>query len=164
MNLIVCVDASWGIGYNNELLVRIPSDQKFFRTMTTGNVVIMGRKTLDSFPGGKPLKDRVNIVLTKNEPSAKRGEEVYVHSVEECLEEIKKYPDKDIYVIGGQSIYEQFLPFCDKAYVTRVDRTFAADAFFPNLDSNDEWEMEKEGEEQYYFDNTFSFNIYKRIK
>lgn len=162
MILIACVDSKWGIGYKNELLVRIPSDQKFFRTTTTGNVCIMGRKTLDSFPGGKPLKDRVNIVLTKSDASPK-GEEIYVKSVEDCLEEIKKYPDKDIFVIGGQSIYEQFLPYCDKAYITKVDREFCADAFFPDLDENKEWKISVEGEEQTYFDNTFSFLTYERI-
>ena len=162
MILIACVDSKWGIGYKNELLVRIPSDQKFFRTTTTGNVCIMGRKTLESFPGQKPLKDRVNIVLTKSDMTSK-GEEIIVNSIDECLEEIKKYPDKDIYVIGGQSIYEQFLPYCDKAYITKVDREFCADAFFPNLDSNDEWKISVEGEEQTYFDNTFSFLTYERV-
>lgn len=162
MILIACVDSKWGIGYKNELLVRIPSDQKFFRTTTTGNVCIMGRKTLESFPGQKPLKDRVNIVLTKSDMTSK-GEEIIVNSIDECLEEIKKYPDKDIYVIGGQSIYEQFLPYCDKAYITKVDREFCADAFFPNLDTNDEWKISVEGEEQTYFDNTFSFLTYERV-
>lgn len=162
MILIACVDSKWGIGYKNELLVRIPSDQKFFRTTTTGNVCIMGRKTLESFPGQKPLKDRVNIVLTKSDMTSK-GEEIIVNSIDECLEEIKKYPDKDIYVIGGQSIYEQFLPYCDKAYITKVDREFCADAFFPNLDTNDEWKISVEGEEQTYFDNTFTFITYERV-
>lgn len=162
MILIACVDSKWGIGYKNELLVRIPSDQKFFRTTTTGNVCIMGRKTLESFPGQKPLKDRVNIVLTKSDMTSK-GEEIIVNSIDECLEEIKKYPNKDIYVIGGQSIYEQFLPYCDKAYITKVDREFCADAFFPNLDTNDEWKISVEGEEQTYFDNTFTFLTYERV-
>lgn len=162
MILIACVDSKWGIGYKNELLVRIPSDQKFFRTTTTGNVCIMGRKTLESFPGQKPLKDRVNIVLTKSDMTSK-GEEIIVNSIDECLEEIKKYPDKDVYVIGGQSIYEQFLPYCDKAYITKVDREFCADAFFPNLDTNDEWKISVEGEEQTYFDNTFTFLTYERV-
>lgn len=162
MNLIVCVDEAWGIGYKNELLVRIPSDQKFFRTKTTGNVVVMGRKTLDSFPGGKPLKDRVNIVLSRNTSLEKRGEEIYVDSVENCLEELKKYPDKDIYIIGGATVYEQFLPYCDKAFVTKVDRKFSADAYFPNLDKLSDWALEEEGDEQTYFDNTFSFNTYIR--
>ena len=133
MNFIVCVDANWGIGYKNELLVRIPSDQKFFRETTTGKVVVMGRKTLDSFPGGKPLKNRTNIVITSNKNCEKRDEEIYVNSIDECLELLKNYNDEDIYIIGGASIYKQFLPYCNKALVTRVDREFSADTFFPNL-------------------------------
>ena len=164
MNLIACVDEEWGIGYKNELLVRIPSDQKFFRTTTTGKVVVMGRKTLDSFPGGRPLKDRTNIVLTGSKDANIRDAEIYVHSIEECLELLKQYPSEDVYIIGGSSIYEQFLPYCDTAYITKVDRVFSKDAYFPNLDKNDEWELSVEGEEQTYFDNTFSFNTYKRIK
>ena len=163
MKLIVCVDSEWGIGYKNQLLVRITSDQKFFRTTTTGNVVVMGRKTLDSFPGQKPLKDRVNIVLTSAKNPEVRDSEIYVNSIEECLEEVKKYPDKEVFIIGGSSVYEQFLPYCDTAYVTRVDRAFSKDAYFPNLDKDPEWELAEEGEEQTYFDNTFSFNTYKRI-
>ncbi|MBP5276527.1 MAG: dihydrofolate reductase [Lachnospiraceae bacterium] len=164
MNLIACVDEEWGIGYKNELLVRIPSDQKFFRTTTTGKVVVMGRKTLDSFPGGRPLKDRTNIVLTGSKDDNVRDSEIYVHSIEECLELLKQYNTEDVYIIGGSSIYEQFLPYCDTAYITKVDRVFSKDAYFPNLDSNDEWELSVEGEEQTYFDNTFSFNTYKRKK
>ena len=82
MNLIVCVDSNWGIGYKNELLVRIPSDQKFFRETTTGKVVVMGRKTLDSFPGQKPLKNRTNIVITSNKSLTSKDGEIYVHSIE----------------------------------------------------------------------------------
>ncbi|MCR4695867.1 MAG: dihydrofolate reductase [Lachnospiraceae bacterium] len=164
MNLIACVDEEWGIGYKNELLVRIPSDQKFFRTTTTGKVVVMGRKTLDSFPGGRPLKDRTNIVLTGSKDVNVRDSEIYVHSIEECLELLKQYNTEDVYIIGGSSIYEQFLPYCDTAYITKVDRVFSKDAYFPNLDNNDEWELSVEGEEQTYFDNTFSFNTYKRVK
>ena len=164
MNLIACVDEEWGIGYKNELLVRIPSDQKFFRTTTTGKVVVMGRKTLDSFPGGRPLKDRTNIVLTGSKVVNVRDSEIYVHSIEECLELLKQYNTEDVYIIGGSSIYEQFLPYCDTAYITKVDRVFSKDAYFPNLDNNDEWELSVEGEEQTYFDNTFSFNTYKRKK
>ncbi len=164
MNLIACVDEEWGIGYKNELLVRIPSDQKFFRTTTTGKVVVMGRKTLDSFPGGRPLKDRTNIVLTGSKDVNVRDSEIYVHSIEECLELLKQYPSEDVYIIGGSSIYEQFLPYCDTAYITKVDRVFSKDAYFPNLDANDEWELIVEGEEQTYFDNTFSFNTYTRKK
>ena len=163
MNIIVCVDANWGIGYKNELLVRIPSDQKFFRETTTGKVVVMGRKTLDSFPQGKPLKNRTNIVITSNKDLEKRDEEIYVNSVEECLELLKNYNDDDIYIIGGASIYKQFLPYCSKALVTRVDREFAADTYFPDLDKDPEWKITKESDEQTYFDNTFEFLVYERV-
>ena len=164
MNMIVCVDSNWGIGYKNELLVRIPSDQKFFRETTTGRVVVMGRKTLDSFPGGKPLKNRTNIVITSSVNNTPRDEEIYVNSIEECLELLKQYNDEDIYIIGGASIYKQFLPYCDKAYVTKVEREFSADSFFPNLDKDDEWELVKESDEQTYFDNTFYFTEYAKVK
>lgn len=163
MKLIVAVDANWGIGCKNELLVRIPSDQRFFRKTTTGNVVVMGRKTLESFPGGKPLKDRVNIVLTKENRSGEYGE-VIVHSIEEAMEEIKKYPEKSIYIIGGETIYRQFLPFCDVAYVTKIDHAYEADAYFPNLDEDSEWKLAEESEEQTYFDITYTFARYERIQ
>ena len=163
MKLIVAVDANWGIGCKNELLVRIPSDQRFFRETTTGNVVVMGRKTLESFPGGKPLKDRVNIVLTKENRSGEYGE-VIVHSIEEAMEEIKKYPEKSIYIIGGETIYRQFLPFCDVAYVTKIDHAYEADAYFPNLDEDSEWKLAEESEEQTYFDITYTFATYERIQ
>jgi len=162
MNLIACVDSNWGIGYKNELLVRIPSDQKFFRSTTLGKVVVLGRKTLESFPGGKPLKDRVNIVLSANDDPIVKDGEIYVRSVEECLELLKKYNDEDIFIIGGSSIYKQFLPYCNKAYITKVDREFSADSYFPDLDDDPEWEIESESEEQTYFDNTFEFLTYKR--
>lgn len=103
MNLIVAVDENWAIGYNNELLVSIPDDMKFFRETTTGKVVIMGRKTLESFPGGRPLKNRVNIVITKKEDYEVDGA-VVVHSVEEAVNEASKYDENDVFVIGGGSV------------------------------------------------------------
>ena len=110
MNLIAAVDKNWAIGKNNELLVSIPNDMKMFRQMTTGKVVVMGRKTLESFPNGLPLKNRVNIVLTKNQNYQVKGA-IIVHSVEEVLEELKKYDSEDVYVIGGEQIYRQMLGF-----------------------------------------------------
>ena len=162
MKIIVCVDANWGIGYKNELLVRIPSDQKFFRETTTGKVVVMGRKTLESFPGGKTLKNRVNIVLSSSDKTSKVEDEIYVKTIDDCLEILKQYNEDDIYIIGGASIYKQFLPYCNTAYVTKVDREFSADTYFPNLDKDDEWEIVNESDEQTYFDNTFAFLTYKR--
>ena len=140
MNLIAAVDRNWAIGKNNELLVRIPMDQKFFRETTTGKVVVMGRKTLESFPNGLPLKNRTNIVLTHN-PNYAVKDAIIVHSLDELHEELKKYNSEDIYVIGGEKIYEQLLDECDVAHITKIDYAYEADAFFPNLDENPDWEI-----------------------
>ncbi|MBQ3772896.1 MAG: dihydrofolate reductase, partial [Pseudobutyrivibrio sp.] len=112
MNLIVAVDKNWAIGKDNKLLVSIPDDMKFFRETTTGKVVVMGRKTLESFPNSKPLPNRVNIVLTRDAKYEAKGA-VVVHSKEELNEELKKYNSDDIYVIGGESIYRLMLDECD---------------------------------------------------
>ena len=135
MNVIVAADKNWGIGKDNKLLVSIPSDMKFFRTQTTGKVVVMGRKTLESFPNGMPLKNRTNIVLTRNPDYEVKGG-VVVHSVEELLEVLKPYEEEDIYVIGGDSIYRLLLPYCRTAHVTKIDFAFEADTYFPNLDED----------------------------
>lgn len=108
--------------------------------MTTGKVVVMGRKTLESFPNGLPLKNRVNIVLTKNQNYQVKGA-IIVHSVEEVLEELKKYDSEDVYVIGGEQIYRQMLPYCDTAHMTKIDHAYEADAYFPNLDEKEEWKI-----------------------
>lgn len=161
MNLIVAVDKNWGIGYQNKLLVSIPEDMKFFRSETSGKVVVMGRKTLESFPNGLPLKNRTNIVLTKNPSYQVKGATV-LHSVEEVLEEVKKFPPEDVYVIGGDSIYKAFLPYCKVAHVTRIDHAYEADAYFPNIDEMPEWELTGESEEKTYFDLEFTFCRYER--
>ena len=109
MNIIVAVDKNWAIGKDNKLLVSIPSDMKFFRETTTGKVVVMGRKTLESFPGGQPLKKRTNIVLTSDR-NYKVKDAIVVHTVEELLQTLKAYKQEDIYVIGGESVYRQLLP------------------------------------------------------
>lgn len=162
MNLIVAADANWGIGKDNKLLVSIPADMKFFRNTTTGNVVIMGRKTLESFPGGLPLKNRVNIVLTRDKNYQAKGA-VVVHSVEEALEEAKKY-EEEVYVIGGDSVYKQMLPYCSKAYVTKIDFAYEADSFFLDLDKEGEWKVTGRSEEQTYFDIEYEFRTYERVK
>ena len=162
MNLIEAADANWGIGKDNKLLVSIPADMKFFRNTTTGNVVIMGRKTLESFPGGLPLKNRVNIVLTRDKNYQAKGA-VVVHSVEEALEEAKKY-EEEVYVIGGDSVYKQMLPYCSKAYVTKIDFAYEADSFFPDLDKEGEWKVTGRSEEQTYFDIEYEFRTYERVK
>ena len=140
MNMILSADNNWAIGLNNKLLVSIPADMKFFRQTTTGNVVVMGRKTLESFPGGQPLKNRTNIILSHN-PDYKVKGAIVCHSVEEVLEELKKYNSEDVYIIGGDTIYKEFLPYCDVAHVTRTDHAYEADVWFPNLEKDPEWEL-----------------------
>ena len=161
MRAIVCADKNWGIGRNNELLVSIPADMKMFREETTGKVVVMGRKTLESFPNGLPLKNRTNIVITGNRDYQVKGA-VIVHSIEEALKEVEKYPAEDVYCIGGDSIYKQMLPYCDTAHVTKIDFAYEADAYFPNLDEDPDWEITAESEEQTYFDLEYAFVKYER--
>ena len=163
MNIIVAADKNWGIGCNNKLLVSIPSDMKFFRETTTGNVVVMGRKTLESFPNGMPLKNRTNIVLTGNKDYQVKGA-IVVHSMEELQEELKKYDSEQVYVIGGDSVYHQMLPYCDVAHVTKIDHEYEADAYFPNLDEMDDWYIAADSDEQTYFDLEYQFLMYKRKK
>lgn len=161
MNLIVAVDENWAIGNKGELLVSIPADHKMFRQETINKVVVLGRKTIETFPQGQPLGKRTNIIVTKN-PEYKAGDAIIVHSIDELLEELKKYDTKDVYIIGGASIYEQLLPYCDTAHVTKIDHKYVADAYFPNLDEDPEWEITASSEEQYYFDLTYHFLKYER--
>ena len=161
MNLIVAVDKNWGIGNRGELLVSIPKDHKMFRQETTGKVVVLGRKTMDTFPQKQPLPNRVNIILSHDKNYQVKGA-VVVHSIEELLEELKKYPTESVYIIGGESIYRQMLPYCDTAHVTQIDHEYQADAFFPNLDEDPEWELTAEGEEETYFDLEYRFVRYER--
>lgn len=163
MKLIVAVDKNWAIGKNGKLLVSIPADMKFFRETTTGNVVVMGKNTLNSFPNGLPLKNRINIVMTTNRSFDGKGADV-VYSLEDVLEEVKKYDTDQVYVIGGAAVYEQLLEYCDTAYVTYIDYAYEADRYFPNLDKMEEWKLEEESEEQTYFDVEYYFRKYVRIK
>ena len=163
MNMILSADLNWGIGCNNKLLVSIPSDMKFFREETTGKVVVMGRKTLESFPNGIPLANRTNIVLTQNPDFQVRGA-VVVRSQEELMEKLKQYRDDEIYVIGGESIYRMMLPYCDTVHVTKINFAYEADTHFPNLDDMPEWEITAASDEQTYFDLEFTFVKYERKK
>ena len=128
-----------------------------------GKVVVMGRKTLESFPNGLPLQKRTNIVLTTDRSYSVKGA-IIVHDIPELLEELKKYDDDQIYVIGGGKVYEQLLPYCNLAHVTKIDFAFEADTHFPNLDAMDDWEITGESEEQTYFDLEFSFVKYERVQ
>ena len=163
MNIITAVDKNWAIGNKNDLLIRIPADHKFFRQETSGKVVVLGRKTLETFPQGMPLQNRTNIILSTNPDYQVKGAQV-VHNIEELQEELTKYPTEDVYIIGGESIYRQMLPYCDVAHITKIDHAYAADAYFPNLDEMAEWEVTADSDEQTYFDITYEFVKYEKKK
>lgn len=163
MKLIAAVDSNWAIGNRGQQLVNIPQDQKMFRDMTLGKVIVMGRKTLESLPGGQPLYGRTNVVLTRDPQFKAKGTRI-CHSVEEVLELLKDIPQDDIYIIGGETIYEQFLPYCEEALVTWIDYEYAADTYFPNLDESEDWVMMEEGDEQTYFNLCYTYRTYKKCK
>ena len=158
MDLIVAVYDDWGIGKDGTQPIALSTDRKFFRETTRGAMVIVGRKTIDDFPGKKPLPGRVNVALTRNDLEIP-GFEV-VHSPEEAAE-FAKTAEKAM-VIGGGSIYRQMLPLCDRAYVTKVHVTPESDTFFPNLDAAEDWELSEvlqSGEENGI---AFEMCLYKR--
>lgn len=163
MNIIVAVDRNWAIGCKGNLLVRIPADHKNFRELTTGRVVVLGRKTLETFPQGLPLKNRTNIIMSKD-PSYEVRDAIVVHSTDELMEKLKDYDTGDIFIIGGDSVYRQLIGYCDTAIVTVIDHKYEADAYFPNLDDDPEWELKSESEEMNYFDLEYTFRRYERKK
>lgn len=160
MNIIAAVDRNWAIGNKNSLLVKIPRDQKLFREMTEGKVVVMGRNTLESLPQKQPLKNRINIIISSDKKYMVKDASV-VHSLEELLAELKKYKSEDIFVAGGERVYRQLLPYCDTAHITKIDYEYEADAYFPKLDTMSEWELVADSDEQTYFDLEYYFLKYK---
>ncbi len=160
MNLIVAVDIGWGIGKDGGLLYSIPEDMKFFRTMTAGKTVIMGRATLESLPGGKPLPKRRNIILSRTLPEVP-GAEV-CKTPEEIVALLKDTPTEDIFVIGGESVYRDMLPFCDTAYVTKIEAESEADRHFVNLDEKSEWKIAYRSPMKEYEGTYFAFLTYKK--
>ncbi|MGN0158460.1 MAG: dihydrofolate reductase [Brotaphodocola sp.] len=161
MKLIAVVDSNWAIGSRGQQLVNIPQDQKMFREMTLGKVIVMGRKTMESLPGGQPLYGRTNIVLTKDPNFQVKGAKI-CHSVDEVMELLKGVSQDDIYIIGGQTVYEQFLPFCEEALVTWIDYVYAADTYLPNLDKAEDWKLVEESDEQTYFNLCYTYRTYKK--
>ena len=145
MDLIVNVTADWGIGLGDRLLVAIRADLRHFRDYTMGKTVILGRKTLQTFPGGSPLKGRRNLILSGNPAFEAPGAEV-VHGLGELFAALE--PEEECVVIGGESVYRLLLPYCARASVTKTAVQMTADRFFPNLDKLDNWKIEKEGELQ----------------
>lgn len=160
MDLIVAVDNNWAIGNKGDLLVSIPEDMKFFRQTTMGSVIVLGRKTLSGFPNGLPLKGRDNVILSTNK-DYKVKDAVVVHSREELLAELKKYCDRQIFVIGGGTVYEMLLPYCRYAHVTKINYSYQADTYFPNLDKLDNWKVVEDSEEHTYFDLEYYFYKYE---
>lgn len=160
MDLIVAADNNWAIGNKGDLLVSIPEDHKFFRQTTMGGVVILGRKTLAGFPNGLPLAGRDNIIMSRNPDYRVRGG-IVVHSKEELFETLKNYKDRQIFVIGGGKIYEMLLPYCRYAHVTKIDYSYEADTYFPNLDKMDNWKIVADSDEHTYFNLEFYFYKYE---
>ena len=162
MKAIVAVDLNWGIGYRGNLLQRIPEDMKFFKKMTIGKVVIMGRETFESLPGKEPLKDRINIVLSKNE-SFNNEKVTICRSLKKLFCELEKYNSDDVFVIGGESVYSQLLSSCTEAYVTKIENKYLADKYLFDLDKNKEWKLISTSNQQTYEGTHFKFIKYKKI-
>ena len=160
MKFIAAVDKNWAIGNKGRLLARISEDQKNFRKETMGHVVVLGRKTLEEFPGGKPLKGRKNIILSRNSEYSV-PDAVVVHSIDELFKEIAGYESDDVYVIGGQTVYDVLITYCDEGIVTKIDKAYDADAFIQNLDSMDNWYIEDERPGMDTEEINFTFVTYK---
>lgn len=166
MQLIAAVDKNWAIGKKGQMLVVIPADQKMFRQETMGKVVVMGRKTLKTMPGERPLEGRKNLILTRDPDFRIKGADV-CRSLEEALAKLEEYKkdgicrDEDIFIIGGQTIYEQFLPYCDKAHITYIDYAYEADTYMVNLEKEG-WRVTASSDEQTFFDLCYEFRKYER--
>ena len=161
MNLIAAVDKNWGLGHDGQLLVRIPEDLKRFRALTLGKVVVMGRKTLESLPGGKPLDQRTNIVLSRSLSLSKQGI-IHCTSMRVLRQVLADYREEDIFIIGGAQIYSQLLPYCRHAYITKIEKEFSADVFLPNLDEDKAWAIEHSGGMEYHGDIGFRYILYTK--
>lgn len=160
LKAIVAVDKNWGIGLQGQLLERIPEDQDFFKQTTINKVVVMGRKTFESLPGKEPLTDRVNIVLS-SKINIDGSKVIIYRSINQLLEMVKQYPSDDVFVIGGELVYNQLLPYCDEVYVTKFDNTHQADKYFNNLDNDKTWEKVSQSEPKKYNNIQFTFEKYK---
>ena len=159
MKAILHADREWGIGKANGLMFSIPADMKFFKETTIGNVVVMGSNTLRSFPGGRPLKGRTNIVLWPD--GDERDDCVVVRSLDELFAEIKKYDGDKVFVIGGAMMYKTLLPYCDEVLVTKVDAVGGADAFFEDLDKNPDFLLVSKSQPTVTNGYTITFDTYK---
>jgi len=162
MNIVVAVSKSWGIGCENKLLFRIPSDMKHFKAITTGKVVVMGHSTFRSLPGSQPLKDRTNIVLSRDASLSIPGA-IVCNSSDALFAELENYNTDDIFVIGGGVVYKDLLPHCNKAYITKTDANLNADTFFPNIDKMPEWKLINESAQEEYNGLAYRFCMYEQL-
>ncbi len=160
MKLIVAVAKNWAIGYQGDLLFKLPDDMAFFKKTTLNKVVVMGRKTLLSFPNGKPLKNRLNIILTTDK-NFKEEDCIVVNSFDELFEELKNYEDDNVFVIGGGKIYNDLYPYCSEAIITKVDAIDNADTFLHNFDDDLDWYLSYASEIHENNGYKFTFNTYK---
>lgn len=162
MKLIVAVNEEWGIGCEGELLSRIPDDMAFFKQKTMGKVVIMGNSTFKSLPESKPLKNRINIIMSKDTTLRIRGA-IVCNSLKDIIYVSNMCHTDDVFIIGGQSIYEQFLPYCSIAYVTKIVTRppQKADKYFPNLDAMPSWKLVETSEKKYYRNMAYNFTIFE---
>lgn len=160
MKAIVNVDKNWAIGREGDLLSFIPEDMKFFKEKTIENVVVMGRTTFDSLPNRKPLKGRINIVLTRNKDFSIEGV-IVLNTIDEVLEKVADFDEDKVFIIGGEAIYKQFLPYCKEALITQNNSVNQADKFFPRLDEDSNWEKIYESEKKIHKDIEFVFTTYK---
>ncbi len=158
MNLIVAVDKNWAIGKNGDQFVYLSKDLQNFKNTTMGHAVILGRKTLATFPGGRPLKGRRNLVLSRDPEFRPEGAEVFAD-----IESLLSAAPEDAFVIGGGSVYKALLPYCDRAYVTKLDGEWEADTWFPDLDSDPEWKLSEVSEPMEEKETSFVFAVYERI-
>ena len=161
MDLIVAADRNWGIGKDGGLLADLPTDMKYFREHTTGKVVVMGRKTLESLPGKKGLPKRTNIVLTTN-PDYEAERCTIVNSEDELFEEISKYEPEEVMLMGGGAMYNKYYKLCDKLYVTKIDAVLGADTFIANFDEDPDFEVASESEPITENGLTFKIVVYKK--
>ena len=166
MKAILHADRNWGIGKKNDLMFRLPKDMKFFRSTTLGKVVVMGSNTLLSFPEGKPLKKRTNIVLWPggDKERAERDGFVMVESLPQLFDEIRKYDSDDVFVIGGAMMYRTMLPYCSEVLLTKVDADGGAEAFFENLDALDNWKEVSSSLPEEDNGYTIRFSVYRNSK
>ena len=175
MIAIVCVDQNWGIGIDNNLLFSIPDDMKFFVEKTKNNIIVCGRKTLYSFKNKNPLKNRFNIVFTRNNSIKNDYSEfnniAFVNDKDDFLKLLisikngnSEYKDSEVFICGGESIYKLLLDDCTKIYVTKMDKNFKADSFFPNLDLNKNFKLVNKSESFVYEDINYQFLEYVNEK